>query len=90
MLTVRLACNQFRILIFEEVLQSRLWQQRHTNLYNHTFIYPKQAKKQSVSIVQNTLIQKCLHRSLFTFLEIKPPMQFTTYVFRYDFVNFTV
>ena len=28
--------------------------------------------------------------SLFAFLEIHPPMQFTTYVFSYDFVNLTV
>ena len=90
MLTVRLACNQFRILIFEEILQSRLWQQRHTNLYNHTFIYPKQAKKQSAGIIQNKLSQKYLHRSLFTFLEINPAVQFTINIFSFDSVNFTV
>ena len=42
MLTVRLACNQFRTLKFEKVSQSRLWQQRHTNLYNHTSTHLKQ------------------------------------------------
>ena len=90
MLTARLACSQFYILRFGKISQCRLEQQRNTNSHNHTFIYLEQVKKQSVSIVQNKVIQKYLHRSLFTFLEIKPPMQFTAMIFTYDFVNFTV
>ena len=63
MLTVRLACSQFRTLKLEKVSQSRLWQRRHTNLYIRTFIDPK----------QTDTIQAILYKQYRSFDIIRPP-----------------
>ena len=63
MLTVRLACSQFRTLKLEKVSQSRLWQQSHTNLYNHTSIHLK----------QTDTIQAILYKQYRSFDIIRPP-----------------